>query len=266
MSSFHINRRLLLPEKPILLNKRASFKANPVCVGGVGGSGTRVVAEVLENLGVFIGSNINESKDNFDLPLNQKLSGIDSLVHGYETIADVLEAFESKMHSDSMSKLWGWKVPGSFYWLDYLSYYFQELRYIHVIRSGLDMAFSANTNQLRNWGPFFCLNPGPSPSPKEVLDYWILANKFAIQKATKLLNHNFLLVRFDHLCSEPEKEVKRISDFLDINCCDEKIEKIARSVITPPRSIGRYLAQLKESDIEEYQVEEVREFGFSAVC
>ncbi len=36
----------------------------PVVVGGLGGSGTRVVARLLEELGFFIGSDLNESLDN----------------------------------------------------------------------------------------------------------------------------------------------------------------------------------------------------------
>ena len=36
----------------------------PVAIGGVGGSGTRVVAEVLKCLGFYLGSLLNSSLDN----------------------------------------------------------------------------------------------------------------------------------------------------------------------------------------------------------
>jgi len=36
----------------------------PVAIGGVGGSGTRLIAQCLKELGYFIGSDLNESNDN----------------------------------------------------------------------------------------------------------------------------------------------------------------------------------------------------------
>lgn len=36
----------------------------PIVVGGVGGSGTRVIAKLLTQLGYFIGSDLNEADDN----------------------------------------------------------------------------------------------------------------------------------------------------------------------------------------------------------
>lgn len=39
-------------------------KSSPVIIGGVGGSGTRVVAEILDNLGFYIGNDLNPAKDN----------------------------------------------------------------------------------------------------------------------------------------------------------------------------------------------------------
>lgn len=41
----------------------------PVVIGGVGGSGTRVVAELLENLGFYIGSDLNTASDNLTYTL-----------------------------------------------------------------------------------------------------------------------------------------------------------------------------------------------------
>jgi len=45
----------------------AGFAVPPVVVGGVGGSGTRVVAEMLETLGLFIGDDLNDARDNMTL-------------------------------------------------------------------------------------------------------------------------------------------------------------------------------------------------------
>jgi len=38
--------------------------SNPVVIGGIGGSGTRVVAEIIAKLGVFIGDDLDSARDN----------------------------------------------------------------------------------------------------------------------------------------------------------------------------------------------------------
>ena len=38
--------------------------SGPVIIGGVGGSGTRVVAEIINLLGFYIGDDLNPAKDN----------------------------------------------------------------------------------------------------------------------------------------------------------------------------------------------------------
>ena len=40
-----------------------------ICVGGVGGSGTRVIAMILASLGLNIGNNLNEALDNLTFTL-----------------------------------------------------------------------------------------------------------------------------------------------------------------------------------------------------
>lgn len=36
----------------------------PVAIGGVGGSGTRVVAEIVRSLGYYLGGDLNSANDN----------------------------------------------------------------------------------------------------------------------------------------------------------------------------------------------------------
>ena len=40
------------------------YVIGPVAIGGVGGSGTRVIAEILIQLGFYIGSDLNSANDN----------------------------------------------------------------------------------------------------------------------------------------------------------------------------------------------------------
>ena len=38
--------------------------SGPVIIGGVGGSGTRVVAEIIEHFGFYIGKDLDKARDN----------------------------------------------------------------------------------------------------------------------------------------------------------------------------------------------------------
>jgi len=59
---------------------------------------------------------------------------------------------QSPEENQDQYKGWGWKEPNTHIYLEFLSKYFSDLKYIFVIRHGLDMAFSKNQAQLYNWG------------------------------------------------------------------------------------------------------------------
>ena len=43
------------------------FDSDPILIGGVGGSGTRIVTELLKQSGIFMGVVLNESNDNLQI-------------------------------------------------------------------------------------------------------------------------------------------------------------------------------------------------------
>ncbi len=49
-----------------MTSEDSGVERTPIAVGGIGGSGTRVVAAILKELGIFIGDNLNASNDNLD--------------------------------------------------------------------------------------------------------------------------------------------------------------------------------------------------------
>ncbi|MEZ5283921.1 MAG: hypothetical protein R2712_03745 [Vicinamibacterales bacterium] len=62
----------------------------------------------------------------------------------------------------------GLKEPNTHVFLDRLAVVYPDMKCVHVVRNGLDMAFSASQNQLRLWGPRF-LGPGLESSPRVAL-------------------------------------------------------------------------------------------------
>ncbi|OUS41221.1 hypothetical protein A9R00_02040 [Oleispira antarctica] len=219
-----------------------------VFIGGVGGSGTRVVANILKSNGIFIGDNLNVSLDNLDWPgqqavikdkslsFSQKVEGLRIPFQNF--IDQMINAQKAGAHTDQ--SVLAIKVPGSFFYLPYLCKIFDDICYIHTIRHGLDMAFSSNKNQLKNWGVEFGVLPGDSEEEKCQFKYWVKANEYAIDIGNKLLNDNFYLLKFEKLCDNSESEVKRLFEFLQL---DNNIPPSLLMTIKRPVTFQRYRNQ-----------------------
>ena len=285
----------------------------PVIIGGVGGSGTRVVAEVINHLGFYIGDDLNRAKDNlwflllFKRPRWFRKARYDNhqIITGLRLLSKIMLArsglrlpellfliragFEISIYGHNHKgdgrgywpwlrawnmivrrsrkppdpNRWGWKEPNSHIILDYLSDYFSNLKYIHTIRHGLDMAFSDNQQQLYNWGPFFGL-PLPQSKleePAASLKYWIKSNKRVMQIGQKLGDQKFLVVNFDRLCLSPESEIEKILSFLNIEPGADVLDALVR-IPQMPESLGRYRA-FDISQFNPADLMELENLGFS---
>jgi hypothetical protein len=279
----------------------------PVAIGGVGGSGTRVVAHLLAGLGFYLGADIelgNYENLPFALLLNH------STRYEPNRIRRGLEVFERAMTGSAHPRpsdvsfvlrsayrtgfvgsrrpegprfgprwacrrsaallrsgsgphpRWGWKAASTHIHLPYVAEHFHDLRYVHVIRHGLDMAYGHNHSQLHNWGPLVGVAPAESPAelPRAALRYWVEANRRALALGTDLLGERFLLVNYERLCDRPAESVDELLAFLDLSATDEERRRLA-SIPRSPESRGRYrghdLGALDPSDIAA-----VRRFGF----
>ncbi len=72
--------------------------------------------------------------------------------------------------------LWGRKEPNTHVVIDRLMRLMPKMKYLHVARNGLDMAYSANQNQLKFWGGHF-IGPECEMSPYYSLKYWRLIHR-----------------------------------------------------------------------------------------
>ena len=219
-----------------------SFSDGPVVVGGVGGSGTRVVAELLRSLGIFMGDDLNHANDN--MRLAGMFTTFQSLIPGLPTadvdLDDILDAFERDMHAAYLAQTdrrlgWGWKVPANFFILPQLARRYGAFRYIHVMRHGLDMVFSDNQNQVRNFGRHYGIDPGLPPAAA-ALRYWIRANETALADGRR---HGIRLLplSYDRLCAEPGPAIDDLLRFLGRDAGDR--DRLV-ALVRPPESIGRH--------------------------
>jgi len=288
----------------------------PVVIGALGGSGTRIYAEILREIGFYIGSDLNPPLDNlwFTLLFKRPRWFEKHYKNNKSEISKALLIFEKAMVGDLKPKFdeflfimkaatewsiwgnhfhakgnsgrgiwpffrvlsmllnkktdiskyigWGWKEPNTHIYLEYLNDYFEHLRYIYVVRHGLDMAYSENQAQLYNWGKLLGVKESANsvPQPKRALQFWIKTNERIITLSQKMESNRFLLANFDELCLNPRNEIIKIIHFLGLNINQVNIDKL-ECLPSVPKSSGRYQKQdLTLFDKDE--IEAVRKFGF----
>jgi hypothetical protein len=268
----------------------------PVVVGGVGGSGTRLIAQLLMEVGHFLGYDLNQAKDNLLFTLLFKREAIlsaaddefDSLLHLFIramlgqgeftsdqiSLARALANEERPQHPAAWlnerfqtllaghrgggpSCRWGWKEPNSHLVLDRLVKRLPGMKYIHVARNGLDMAFSQNQNQLKLWGKYFIDEPFEI-CPHFSLKYWRRVHE-RVLPIGESMRGSFYFLHFDQLCADPQSGIAQLLGFLGMRQ-GASIDRLA-ALVQKPESLGRFrthgLAMFAEEDVAY-----VRSLGF----
>lgn len=242
----------------------------PVAIGGVGGSGTRLVAQLLQAAGLHLGDDLNEASDTLWFTLLFKREGVtrvseeefdqltriltaalhrgrpldatdEALVrhlavtdrpqHPADWLGERAESLLLATSQPSVTGTLGWKEPNTHVVIERLWQRLPQLRYVHVVRNGVDMAYSGNQNQLRLWGPQVLGEDGPV-TPARSLAYWCKVH----QRMRRLLVNNpqrMYWLDYDALCREPPAQADRLFRFLG---CDPTPAVSVLEHIRPPRN------------------------------
>ena len=244
----------------------------PIGVGGVGGSGTRLIADLLNHMGAFMGPYVQPSNDNLSWPPFRKLlADIDPLDESTRrkiAFKDIAR-FEAEMlglytSGKTNHHTWFWKVPTTFFWLEYLAEYFEGMKYIHVIRHGVDMAFTKNIRQFVNWAHFVGIEVSTPVEIAQLLEYWIKANDLAVSKARDLLGERFLLLSFDDVCTRPQQTLEEMMEFVGTPASEVDIDTLL-GLINKPSSMGRYQQHDYRTIFTGDMLDAVRSYGFDVV-
>ena len=282
---------------------------SPIVVGGGGGSGTRVVAEILKGLGVDTGFDLNGAHDDLTWTLLFKRrwwkakaspADIDAVMSVYDRFravdqsrrpgdlrlarrAAVQRVFGgmAKTHlarakwgarrylaaadrtRTPAAALWGWKEPNTHVYLPELVAHYSGLRYIHMMRHGLDMALSTNQSQVHHWCSEFGLPPlTKTPTPQESLAYWVRSNQRAVTIGKDQLGDRFLCIKFEDLCDHPKEQITRLATFIGVDVDTARLDALSALPRTPAsrgRFVGTDLAVFEPADIDALQA-----LGYSA--
>ena len=217
----------------------------PRIMGATGGSGTRVVARVARQSGLFIGTNLNPAEDSLDIAAYYDRWINPYYWHDHGWGPDVepemraeLEALLERHRAGADGGAWGWKEPRSIFLVAFLARALPGLRFLQVVRDGRDLAFSKNQNQPRKHADAFLgaespLEPG---APARSIELWNAANLRAADTAEAELGERYLWIRYEDLCAEPEPVIERVLAFLEL---EGDPGALAREV-EPPPTLGRW--------------------------
>jgi hypothetical protein len=271
----------------------------PAAIGGIGGSGTRVLAAFLTMKGYYLGDDLNDAKDNlwFTLIFKRRSILIESdpdfralvslfcsrmsgsttisaqertrirgladkerLQHSTDWLSERAVSFCNGITSKRPQQPWGWKEPNTHIVIDRIFGVMPELRYIHIVRHPLDMAVSSNQNQLQNWGPIFLNHDVVMIEPRLTLSYWCAAHRRVVSFMRRW-SERTMLIDFDSLCEKPEPYCALIGKFLGANLSDEALSHF-RNYLRHPGSSGRFSGKVDLKQFDPSDLAYVAEIGY----
>jgi len=263
------------------------YETRQIAIGGIGGSGTRAVAELFEKMGYFIGYDLNRAKDNLlytllfkrkdilVLPKNElkkrlnffykysstsykisenekkwlfKLAEKNNIKHSKEWLMQRVEVCINTICQSHNN--WGWKEPNTHVIIDKILELSLDIKFIYVYRNGLDMAFSSNQNQLEFWGNIFLNEHTLEINAKNSLKYWCEVHERML-RLQKNYPENIYMLNLDTMCIDTNEELKKLFYFLKKKDMKDilKYEKI----FVQSNSIGRY----KNFGLEQFDIKDL---------
>ena len=241
----------------------------PIVVFNKSHSGSRLLARVIAEAGVFMGAHQNESNDSWDV-----LKLVEHLVSRYypdysplwksdrpsdRTLVELIrEVFASHTEGLPPNKPWGWKLCETAYILPVLDFLFPQARYLHLIRDGRDVAFTDhrapnrpfwkkiyfNTDGIMAWrGLRFHSRDYARRSHIYNAIHW--ANSVEVGRTYgAMLRERYREVRYEDLCESFDATATGILEFIGAANIPATIEKVRPTIYT--KSVSKYLGQPRE--------------------
>lgn len=207
-----------------------------VGVGGLGGSGTRLLAEALAIVGFEMGVRLNKSLDDLwftalfkrensylprqDEEIAVRWNWYAALREGKRIslfdrlrIQQYMKAngdpriypdppLDTLWKSNTAPLIWGWKEPNSHLFAKRLLDLNPHLHYIHMIRDGRYMVHSANQQQFKTWSHLYDI-PVEVSKERQRLLFWLQANENIFQ-SLDFYPDRIHIIRYEELLAQPE--------------------------------------------------------------
>jgi hypothetical protein len=242
----------------------------PVIVFSASHSGSRLLALMLQRLGVFMGSHLNDSEDSLDVfDLVRYLVECHApdysnlFCNGDETLRPrALAAFRGHLVDRPRGHRWGWKLPETSHVMPVMARLFPQARCIHLIRDGRDVAFSPflapkarfwrkiyfNDDRIYRWrGHAMTQRAYRTHGHLFNAARWV--NSVTLGRAHgAMLGERYLEVRYEALVANPAAEMARLATFLGVDTPrgeDQWSDVRAQSVGKWRRQSARQLSEIR---------------------
>jgi hypothetical protein len=229
----------------------------PVVVFNASHSGSRLLATMLKRLGVFMGSNLNESQDSLDLfelvryIVEQHAPDFSELFsHGDLALAFRAQgAIDAHLADRPAGQRWGWKLPETGHVLPVMSRLFPEARCIHLVRDGRDVAFSPflapkapfwrkiyfNDDRIGSWRGH-AMSQRAYRAHGHVFNAARWVNSVTLGRAHgAMLGERYLEIRYEALVADPAGELARLAEFIGVEpppfglaCADVRTQSVGK--------------------------------------
>lgn len=262
---------------------RESFGPHPPVVGfGTGGSGTRAVAAILRDAGLYIGPKLNKANDARVLKpflrrwpeaylersrwIEASLGDASSELPPPDPamVEDFLAAVELQREGIPRPDYrWAWKAPRTIYVLPLLHLTFPEARTIQLIRDGRDMAYSRNQNQLEAYGKLLVADMADAPDPVRSIALWSRVNLAALRYARRWMEGQHLVIRYESLCADPRGQTARLLAHVGVEATDDRLQAAAELIeISSSAGIWRERSATERAGLERAGRGGLEEFGY----
>ena len=258
---------MTLAEPTSLEYLRQKFAAlpPPVVVFNKSHSGSRLLAQLIESAGVYMGARLNESNDALSLlPLVEYVveryypdftALLDKKAPSDEHLCRLIDRAIFEHMTNYKSGPWGWKLCETVYILPLLDYLFPHARYIHLIRDGRDVAFSNHVApvipfwqkvyinsvgvRLRRGlvygrGAGFCYRLA---APLYNMQHWMnsvtVGRRYGAQ-----LGERYYEIRYEDLCLDFSATARRVLGFIGLPLLPTLAEELGASVQT--QKVGKH--------------------------
>ncbi len=254
--------------------------ANPVVVVGMHRSGTSLVSRILDDCGVMMGKDLQEDHESiFFISLNEwiygnagaswerpgALSELTNLPPAMEAVEEYvrkrLSSRSSRKYSGKllknglfdMDERWGWKDPRNGPTLPLWRSIWPDMKVIHVIRHGVDVAASLKTrnsahwegdvSRFKKWLPTYSWRSSKSPIMRGQrsstleggLSFW--SEQLEIESEILAPIEDKHVVRYEELLSSPRDSITKILEYISIEITEEKLTLIEET-IDPSRAFA----------------------------
>ncbi len=233
----------------------------PVVVFNASHSGSRLLALMLRRLGVFMGSNLNDSQDSLDLfdlvryiVERHAPDFSDLFCYGDAALPLRTETALTRHLADRPAgQRWGWKLPETSHVLPVMSRLFPEARCIHLVRDGRDVAFSPflapkaafwrkiyfNDDTLVSWRGH-AMSQRAYRAHGHVFNAARWVNSVSLGRAHgAMLGERYIEVRYEALVADPAGELTRLAAFLGVDPPSEALDCADVS----SQSVGKWRGQ-----------------------